>query len=280
MIRAFSLRNEVGASYNLSIPNTSFLYQPTGLGYDMEAGYIRIGHSWVRNYMRDKQGEISGSVVFPRDPYVTAADFLEFLRTSKTLTLVYTTDAGEFLRDVDLISFGKSEIVTGNVLQCPVRLRARGLWYAPYSSRIVISAGGSGRGTRYSFRYSARYTGYGQGAAQIENDGSVPAPFVAIIQGPVADPVISLFVDGVEQARAEITGEALAGESICFSTVDGNLYCYVQTGTGQTNLVSGLDINNHNFFKLPVGTSELQFSATSQITQPIMLTVNKLFRAV
>lgn len=280
MIRAFSLRDSVGNTYNLNIPDTSFLYEPRGLGYEMDVGYIRIGTSWARNYFRDNQGEISGSVVFPQNQYNGAADFLRFVRGSGALTLVYTTDAGEFLRDVDLVSFDKSEITTGNVLRCPVRLRARGLWYSPYATRVVISAGASGRGTRYSFRYSARYSGYGEGAIQVENDGSAAAPFVVEFNGAIADPVIVLLVDGVETARMEITGEALAGESICVSTVDGNLYCYVKSGDTKTNLISGLDINNNNFFKLPIGVSELRFSAAAQITQPILLTINKLYRAV
>ena len=44
--------------------------------------------------------------------------------------------------------------------------------------------------------------------------------------------------------------------------------------------VSGLNINYDNFFKIPVGESVLRFEADAQITQPIIVTVQKLFRAV
>jgi hypothetical protein len=117
------------------------------------------------------------------------------------------------------------------------------------------------------------------GRLQLDNDGSVPAPFTVTWTGPVVDPVLQLFVDGDETARCEITGEALAGETISYSSRDGDLYVYKDAAGIRTSLAGGLDINNDNFFRIPVGTSELHFSAAAQITQPILISVYKLYRA-
>ena len=116
MIRQFKLRNEYAREYSLNVSDTAFLHEPQGLGYEMDYGYMRLGYSFVRNFIKDKQMEISGTVIFTAaSPYEAAADFLKFIRGSAKLTLVYTTDAGEFLRDVDLVSYEKTEIGEGGV---------------------------------------------------------------------------------------------------------------------------------------------------------------------
>ena len=91
--------------------------------------------------------------------------------------------------------------------------------------------------------------------------------------------MLKLLVDGVETAKCEITAEATSGQTINYSSRDGELYVYKEAAGVQTNLISGLNINNQNFFKIPIGTSELQLSAAAQITQPIVISVYKLYRA-
>ena len=90
-----------------------------------------------------------------------------------------------------------------------------------------------------------------------------------------------LIVDDVEVSRVEITGEADTGETIKYSSIDGDLYCYQEDSEGiQTNLVPDFNINYDNFFRFPVGESILKVEADAQITQPIVVTMQKLFRAV
>ena len=282
MVRQFKLRNEYSREYNLNLPNTAFLYEPEGLGYEMDYSFMRLGFSWVRNYMKDKQMEISGSVIFTAvSPYEAAADFLRFIRTSSKLTLVYTTKAGEYLRDVDLVSYEKTEIGEGNVLQCPIKLVTRGLWYSNNVTRFSVSVDSQGDVLRYPYKFPSRFQSVVGGSVAISNDGSVEAPFTAVFYGAIVNPSMILLVDGVETARIDITGEADAGETLNYSSVDGDLYIYADDGNGnKTNLISGLNINNDNFFKIPIGECELKFEAETPITQPIIISMQKLFRAV
>ena len=282
MIRAFTLRNEYGRSYRLDIPNRGFFYEPEGLGYGMEASYMKIGFNWVRNYFKDAQAEITGSIVFTTDkPYLANAEFLQFIRTSSKLILVYETDAGEYLRNVDLISYEKSEISEGGVLQCPVTLRALGLWYLNADTRFSISAGAEDDTLKYSYKWPSRFQQTVGGSLVISNAGSVPAPFTVVFNGPIVNPKLILIVDDVEVSRVEITGEADTGETIKYSSIDGDLYCYQEDSEGiQTNLVPDFNINYDNFFRFPVGESILKVEADAQITQPIVVTMQKLFRAV
>ena len=280
MIRQFSLQNEYAQTYSLSLPGNACLYEPKGLGYELNASYRLIGNSWVPDYKKDKQVPISASVVFtPNNPYDTEADFLKFVRTSKKLVLVYTTTAGTYMKDVDLVTYEKTEITEGNVLQCPVTLMPKSLWYSNNRQVFSISLDLAQDALVYPYRWPARFQATVNGTIALTNDGSVEAPFTCVWHGPVVNPVLQLFEDGVETAKCKITGEALTGETINYSSRDGDLYVYHEAAGVKTNLVSGLNINNHNFFKIPIGTSELRLSADAQITEPIVISVYKLYRA-
>ena len=215
----------------------------------------------------------------PDDPYNAEANFLRFIRTSKKLVLVYTTTAGTYMKDVDLISYEKTEITEGNVLQCPITLMPKSLWYSNNRQAFSINLDLSDDALVYPYRWPARFQATVNGTIALTNDGSVEAPFTCVWNGPVVNPVLQLLVNGVETARCEITGEALSDETINYSSRDGDLYVYHEAAGVKTNLVSGLDINNNNFFKIPIGTSELRFSASAQITQPIVVSIYKLYRA-
>lgn len=282
MIREFKLRNEYSREYSLNVPDTAFLHEPQGLGYEMDYGYMRLGYAFVQNYIKDKQMKISGAVIFTaKSPYEAAADFLKFVRGSSKLILVYTTDAGEFLRDVDLVSYEKTEITEGGVLQCPVTFITKGLWYANAVTTLSVVIDSDSGYARYPYRWPAAFRSVIGGSVSVSNDGSVDAPFTVVFRGPIVNPSMILMVDGEETARIDITGEAVQGETLNYSSVDGDLYVYHTAADGtKTNLVSGLNINNDNFFKLPVGASELKFESSSSITQPIIISMRKLFRAV
>lgn len=280
MIRQFKLQNEYAQTYSLSLPGNAFLYEPKGLGYELNVSYRLIGNSWVADYKKDKQVPISASVVFtPDDPYNTEANFLRFIRTSKKLVLVYTTTAGTWMKDVDLVTYEKTEITEGNVLKCPITLMPKSLWYSNNRQAFSINLDLSDDALVYPYRWPARFQATVNGTIALTNDGSVEAPFTCVWNGPVVNPVLQLLVNGVETARCEITGEALSDETINYSSRDGDLYVYHEAAGVKTNLVSGLDINNNNFFKIPIGTSELRFSASAQITQPIVVSIYKLYRA-
>lgn len=280
MIRQFSLQNEYAQVYPLNLPGSAFLNEPEGLGYELDVSYRLIGNSWVRNYRKDRQVAIKGEIVFlPDTPYNTEAEFLRFVRVSKKLVLVYTTTAGTWMKDVDLTSYEKSEIDEGGVLRCKITLMPRSLWYSANRQTYSIDVGSPADALVYPYRWPATFQATVDGRLVLTNDGSVDAPFTVTWNGPVVDPVLQLFVDGVETARCEITGEATAGQTINYSSRDGDLYVYKDASGVQTNLVSGLDINNQNFFKIPVGASELRFSASAQITEPIVISVYKLYRA-
>lgn len=278
--RTFSLINEYGQTYSLNTPSGGFLQSPEGLGFEMEYSYIRIGASWVANSLKPSQPMMSGEIAFmPPNPYNAFASFAQFCRRSKRLTLTYTTTAGTYKRDVDLVTLEKTEIdnETG-VLICDVEFAAKSLWYMANESRIIINASD---GLYLPFLLPNRFNDQTYGDIQITNNGSEEAGFTMILNGTIVNPVITLVQDGDEISRCEITAEAGLGEAIYYSSADDDLYIYLKDEHGvETNLFPALNLDNANFFKFPVGASTMKITADAPITGDIQIVPKVIYKAV
>lgn len=280
MVRQFYLENEIGARWNLNEPTSGLLTTPSGLGYNMNASYVEIGHSFIRNFLKEKQQDIQGTVVFGTEkPYVVCGKFISFINTAQSLKLVYKTDIGEYYCDVDLVGFEKGELTKVQVLECDVVFRSRGLFYSNQVDRFVISrAEGE---LRWDYRWPARFSDYANRSVIINNNGHVPAALELLVQGYCENPIVSVIQGGKEIHRVRFPTILQHNEQIQYSSVDGNLYCLrVNEGGNEENFVDSLDINNSNFFKLPVGVSEIRFSPDTGATNRTVLTVYKFYRAV
>lgn len=280
MIREFYLENEYGVKWSLNHSDTGRLVDPAGLGYSMNASYVPIGSSFLRSYLKERQQEISGTIVFKtKTPYVICNKFVMFVNAASALKLIYKTDAGEFYRAVDLVEFGKTEIGVGDSLHCPVRFVCRGLFYSNYTDRFVIKR--EEGELRWDYRWPARFNDHDSRKILINNNGHVPAAIELEMTGPCEKPSISVMVNGAEIYRAEFPVILTSSERLSYSTVDGNLYCYkvAEDGT-KTNIVDKMSIENANFFKLPVGDSQVTITSEAGTPNQMTLAVYRFYRAV
>lgn len=279
-MRKFYLENENGTRWDLNGPTKGMLTDPDGLGYGFNTSYSMIGHSFIRNYMREKQQEITGTIIFgAADPYTVCNQFLNYVNSAKSLKLIYKTSAGEYYRDVDLVNLKKTEIERSRVLECPVSFLCRGLFYSNQTDRFVVTR--SEGELRWDFRWPARFNDYSQRRVLINNNGHVPAAFELEIYGYCENPVVTVMQNGSEVARVVFETVLQQDEKILYSSVDGNLYCYRIGEDGQAvNFADSLDINQTNFFKLPVGESQIEFTSDTGASNRTVLTVYRFFRAV
>lgn len=280
MIRKFTLINEYGQTYPLNDVRKGFLMNPAGLGYAINRNYTQFGSEWIQAEKTIEQTAITGTIYFGSEkPYQRAHEFMEFVMTSKDLTLSYEMDAGTYYKDVDINRCSKTEIGASGCLECEVELAPKTLWYLP-NNLIVRLETVAGTGLRFTFRLPNRWQNYTNGTATINNDGHVPAPFKASINGPISNPSIVLQQNGEEIYRLDVITEVQAGETLEYSSKDGDLYLYVLDGNGnKTDLATSLDIENDNIFKIPIGTYQLKLEADSQITTATF-TVYKQYIAV
>ena len=280
MIRTFTLINEYGQTYALNDVRTGFLMNPAGLGYAINRNYTLFGSEWIKSDDQIEQTTITGTIVFGSDnPYQRAHEFVEFVMTSSALTLSYQTDAGIYYKDVDINRYSKTEIGAANTLQCEVELTPKTLWYLP-NNQIIKLETVAGTGLRFTFKLPNRWMNYTNGTATVVDDGHVPAPFKATIEGAISNPSIILLQNGEEVARLDVVAEIDEGETLEYSSKDGDVYLYVDDGNGnRTDLATSLDITNDNIFKIPIGTYQLKLEADSQITSATF-TIYKQYIAV
>lgn len=280
MIRQFYLENEYGVRWGLNNTSTGLFLEPKGLGYSLNVSYTAIGSSFVRNYLKDKQQEVSGTVVFGTEaPYKACNKFIAFNNAAKKLKLIYKTDVGEYYRDVDLVEFGKSEITQARVLECEVSFQCKSLFYSNQTDRFVVSR--SEGEMRWDYRWPARFNDYGSRKISISNNGHVPAAFEIEIYGYCENPAVIVEQGGVELYRVQFPTILQAAEKILYSSIDGNLYC-IRVGVegNEDNFSDSLDINNSNFFKLPLGDSQIKFTSDTGASNKTVLTIYRFYRAV
>ena len=280
MIRQFYLENEYGQRWNLNHPDSGLLINPDGLGYSMDTSYVAIGHSFIRNYLKEKQQSISGTLVFgTKVPYRAYSGFITYVNMAESLKLIYKTDVGEFYRDVDLVEVRKTERTETKVLECPVKFTCRSLFYSNQVDRFVVSR--SKGELRWDFTWPARFNDYGFRRVLVQNTGHVPAGFELEIYGYCENPSVIVTQGGREVSRVKFPTTLQTGEKILYSSVDGNLYCYRVDEEGvESNFSDSLDINNTNFFKLPVGDSKIEFTSDTGASNRTVMTIYRFYRAV
>ena len=280
-MRKFYIINGVGETFALNSHRTAFLQKVTGLGWVQQTTYIKTGNAWIRDHGEDEQSAIAGELVFTAagsNPYKKYADFNYWIRRSKDLVLVYETVAGTYYKDVDYISIAKEEISEGNNLICPVTFAAKSLWYKNDAENFAVNF--SDTTSRFPLKFPVMFHDYSNGHVVVENDGSVDAGFTVEFMGPIVNPSIRLNTESGSKYFA-VEAEAKSGESISYSSRDKEIYVFLKKADGtETNLFSCIELDNDNFFKIPVGTSEIELEAESDIVNPIYINVYKEYRTV
>ena len=280
MIRKFYLENEYGQRWDLNNPTTGLLVNPSGLGYEMEYSYSRIGHSFVQNYLKDKLQKMTGTLVFSGElAYKNYAACTQFVNSAKVIKLVYMTDAGEYYRNVDVVKIGKSELTENRTLEPDITFVCKGLFYSNQTDRFIVSR--TEGEMRWDFTWPVRFKDYDSRSMFISNNGHVPAAIQIEICGYCENPSVVVKQGDEEVYRLYLPITLQVGEVIYYSSLDGELYCYkIDADGNETNLADILDINNANFFKLPIGESRLEISSDTGALNQIVLAIYRFYRAV
>lgn len=277
-MRKFWIENEYGLRMSMNDIRTGFFTSPSGLGFSENISYINIGDSYIRSKATTEQGNITGVIVFREDPYQKYEDFISFICGGGKLKLVYSTSAGEYIRDVDVKSVAKSEIENG-ALQCEIGFACRSLFYK--NQNTVFEIDHLEGELRFNFRWPARFNDYNNREVTVKNNGHVPAAFTAKIYGYSENPKIELIQNNKVVSSVKFPIILQQGELIEYSSLDGDLYCNMTDTEGITqNIVNDLDIENNNFFKIPVGESVLRVSGDTDATNKSIIQVFIFYKTV
>lgn len=133
ILRKFWLENESGNAIPLNGEQGIWLVDPTGLGMASNSSFTDFGHGFFRSVDKEKdpQQTVAGDLYFidHRNPYVEYKRFADWVVQAETLYLVYQPASIQYRRKVLLSSITKEELLTQELLKCPVAFYGLTPWF-------------------------------------------------------------------------------------------------------------------------------------------------------
>ncbi len=278
-MRKFYFENEYAQRYDLQ-SNDAILTDPSSLGVGFDNGYIALGDTFVRDYFKLQQKTLSAVINFKRpNQYEKYQNFVDFVLSAKKLYLIYVPDTQiEYKREIDITNIDKGEIDRDKVLRAPITFTAKTLYYTSNVNKFEID---DTAGFVFPITWPVMFLDYAERSVIIDNDGHAEASLTCTFFGYCVEPAITVYQNDepIKTCAFNVTIED--GEKVEYSTIDGNLYAYKVDALGnKTNLINAMDINNDNFFKLPLGVSTVKLTSSNELIPKAYLTVYKYYKAV
>ncbi len=272
-IRNFYFENEIGKRIDCQKINGGlFLYSVTGLGYEENIEYERVGNTFVLNHKETVQNIITGELEFYDMTYDEYQNFSNFILKSKDIKLIYipkTRDRIEYYRDIDICKIEKSEEDEYSILTCPIEIKCKSLWYKKTTAIYDMKA--QTNEIRWDFKWDSKFVDYDTRKLKYINHGHIEAPILVEINGHVINPKISLYIEGELYQEVPFLIEIAENEKILYGTKENEFYINKQNIDGTlTNLFSldYLDFYNDNVIRIPQNRScEIRLTAQNGISK-------------
>lgn len=268
-IRNFYFENELGERIDCQkIDGNLFLHNVSGLGFEKNIEYVKIGNSYVKNKDTLIQNIITGELDFYDMTYDEYISFIDFVLTAKELKLVYIPkrkNRKEFYRDIDLIKIEQNGEDDYNIMTSPITLYCKTLWYE--YDEIVYTLTKKSNEITWDFKWDSIFPSNDIRNLVFTNKGHVEAPFCVEISGGIKNPKITI-LDENDNILNELSFKNLVVESsekFKYCTKDTDMYVCIMSENSTRNLMDNLNVNNVNFFKIPKGTSKIRLSGDSEI---------------
>lgn len=259
-MRYFKLINHNGTEYDVTVKNRAFLFNISGLGYESENEFQRIGEHFGILSDHYAQGQIAGFVKFwqpgAEEEYFNFAQFCQ----NKPLTLVYSPNGQhEYMRDGVVTSIAKTDSAEG-ALQADIVFTAASLWYKTvYALSDAIERG---EGKRYPYKYPYRYGSGATGSISIMSDSFADAPVRLIIFGPAINPAWRHYLNNELCATGKVNATIEEGRRLIIDTtgVPYSIAQYNALNELVSDLYQNSDFSTERFIRLGHGNNVISIS--------------------
>lgn len=215
-IRKFRLINRDGVGYDLTT-REHFLHTPSGLGFQRETEYQRLGNQYIILSDAFVQGQIMGEIFFPNpNAYSKYYEFVRFCQNAP-LYLLYKPGTREFHRAVRVSNVEKTELEFGG-LNISVIFDALTLFYeevSAFNDKAIAT-----QGKTFNYTYDYVYSGGALNTVTIQSDSYADSPCTVYIYGACENPTWLHYVNGVLVASGALTGEIPAGQKLAIDTTE------------------------------------------------------------
>lgn len=194
MYRKFALSNGNNATWDLTDPSfESFASSPTGLGFEAESSYIRVGNDNILTYSQYAMVTKTFEILFYADTlqrkYQMYNDFVRFLMV-EPIYLLYITPASNvtYRMKVKVDSLEKGEVSPDNrMLSCPISMTPLSFWEDNIANVIVAEPVPLGEGKTYPLERPYSYSRVGTRDIPIVCNGTLPSPLRFTVDGESED---------------------------------------------------------------------------------------------
>lgn len=284
MVREFKLVNEKGQEYSLmDIEDYCFLTEPSGLGYSFSTEYEQLGNTFIENFRKLEQGQLSGTLNFLN--YNNYKNFIDFIEASEKLKFAYKIPFKdgykEYLKDIEIKSISKSEIQVNGIMSESIIFDCLSLWYEELTAIYNIEP--QTNEIRWDFEWDSKFTDYEVRSLDYINEGHVEAPILVEISGHVINPKIELYIEGQLYQTVKFTTEIAEYEKLLYGTKENDFYINKQNTDGTLESLFNLDVidfANDNVIRLPKGKScKLKITADNEVLNA-KVTILTFYKAV
>lgn len=290
-IRKIYLQNAAGDRYSLNGENGAYATGLAGLGFTLTPTYadLKRGFFVPVSDESEPQSALVFTVVFTRNPYAAYEQFVSWLSSAGTITIVYNpTGSQEYYRDVAVNYVQKGEKTVVGWLEIPCSFYCSTPWYRPFPTSLSLEAAGADESKRYDYEYTDSLI-YGSDSSSgiygtIAGAGHVPGALELTYRGAISNPKIRLIgeVSGKTYGICSVDVVLAATDSLKLSTRYEDSYVAKISPDGTvTDLLDVLDLSTSPFFHIPVDEPcTLSIEADSQFTGIAELLIYYYYRSV
>lgn len=290
-MRYFKLENSSGSSFDIT--NEGILFHDiSGLGFEEDNDFRRVGPVWKLNSTAYSQSKPSGKMLFTEfgdgTPYEKYDMFKRFIVQSPLTLIYYPNGLGTkpYMKKVRVSKLSKTELANYGALDCDVEFTSYSPWYELVFAENKIDdvdenvhwiwdVGNRWRdeddGVTGIPRY--RFGGESRNTVSIDCETNAKGLIKLLIDGPALNPAWSHYVNGVLVSTggfsASSTISLIAGEQLVVDNTDASFLMNIYNASigEQRNVYSLRDFDKKCFFNLEAGNNV--FVITSQDGVPV-----------
>lgn len=275
MVREFSLINEKGLEYSfMDIENYCLLTDPEGLGYSYDTTYAQLLNTFIPDIRKINQGRFQG--VINCKNYDNFRKLINFIENASNLKIRYTVPfengSKTYYKDVLISSLDKTQKQENGFISEPILFDCLSLWYTNEIATYTIQP--SEDEIRWDFRWDSRFTSYSNTSVSFINDGHTDAPVEIEIDGPVQNPTIELYVEGILYQSITFNTTIEQYQKILYGTKENNFYLNRENADGTLSSLLNLDVidfENDNVLRIPKNKScEIRISADNELQRAVI----------
>lgn len=236
-MRLFKLINAKGAEFDLNQPGVAYMYDPVGLGWGYETGYVDVGDAYIPTNTVYQHPAPSAWILF--GGYSDYDSFLSFIQVGG-LTLAYRPLTEWLYLDVS-IAIAKTEInhETGR-LHCDVAFSGLSHWYK--ANKVYTAVSGTATLGALSLASYCKIT----------------------IGGEAVNPVWTLYDSGANAIGSGKLNETVAsGKNLVINSRPSQMDMAIYSGTTrEASAYTDSDFTTERFLQIPAGSGYyMTFSA-------------------